>query len=490
MMASADKSPSATLNEEDEVFGDPRWDALASGEATPQQVDELRAWAERSPIANDAWHAFQPIAKERVNTLANNVMGELTSRRLKDEEMKTTTPHVVQELLGGKYRLRKLIVQGGHTEMWDAEDVVSGRPVAIKKYNDLVHADKFAHRAFKYEAMILRGLVHPNIVELLDVGATEQRGPYLVMEHWGGATLRGLSNAEEREWPLDLSLATRIASDIASALVAVHEAKLIHCAIKASNIALHQESVVPVKLTGFEHCQRIGPRAGEGNQRQLGGDYRSPESVVGGELDERHDIWCVGVILYEMLTGRNPHSGGLLHQDLQILNVPVPPPSSVRPGVPPELDDIVLRCLKINREERIASAAELLELLNAAKAQLTAMNETIPPKVDDFFDPPRSPDVMSYRLHALPSAVTIPLDTQTPNQAHAAGVTESTPDPAPPHQRIGRLRSPMVAALVAVTIPIIVAVVVDGLPIVVRCILVGLAVATLLLLTYRSRKVP
>jgi serine/threonine-protein kinase len=266
------------------VLEDPRWEALASGEATPEEIEDLRAWAERSEAAKAAWNAFQPATDEYLDRFTDGVLRDLDARKVADVP-KTTREGMI---LGDKYRLRQVIAQGVLTSIWEGEDIVSGRIVAIKSPANVQQQELQPEidKSLRREIHFLRRLSHPNIVEILDAGETAGGEPFMVMQRLHGHDLRQLLTDEGRLRPI---IAVRIAREIASALVAIHAARIMHCRIQPSSIFLHQsgQGDFNVKLIGFKTCIELVSFAHEEISSSSGSSvsssgirYMSPESLL------------------------------------------------------------------------------------------------------------------------------------------------------------------------------------------------------------------
>ena len=268
------------------------------------------------------------------------------------------------------YRLIEKIGEGGMGVVYRAEDTRLGRQVAVKFLSAKLSQDAVAIERFQREARAASALNHPNICALYDVG---QHGelPFLVMEMLDGRTLRKLIEGT----PLPMDTVLDMALQIADALDAAHRLGIVHRDIKTANIFVTERGQIkivdfglaklvqpdsgPFQLTGTGDT-KLAPQATEVGQTLGTLSYMSPEQARGDEIDGRSDLFSMGVVLYEMATGREPFTGGTSVRVLEsILHYAPDPPSRLNPRVPPDFDHIVTHALEKDREMRYQSAAEL-----------------------------------------------------------------------------------------------------------------------------------
>src|SRR5581483_4827749 len=209
-------------------------------------------------------------------------------------------------MLGGRYRLVAPVARGGMAEVWEAHDEVLSRPVAVKVLQPHLAADEIFLERFRREAVTAARLAHPNVVATFDTGL-DCGTAYIVMELVRGRNLRQLLNDEGR---LEPWLAVAIGRQVADALAYAHQAGLVHRDVKPANILLVEDEwgSVRVKVTDFG-IAKAG--AGSGDLTRTGivlgtPKYLSPEQIKGLEPDARADLYSLGVVLYEMLTGVPP----------------------------------------------------------------------------------------------------------------------------------------------------------------------------------------
>jgi serine/threonine-protein kinase len=268
--------------------------------------------------------------------------------------------------LGGRYRLRAFLAAGGMGAVWAAEDAVLGRQVAVKLLGEWLAGDPVAAERLRREARAAARLAHPNVARVLDLGEEEGR-PYLVMELLEGESLAARI---ARSGPLAPAEAAGIAAAVADALHAAHRAGVVHRDVKPGNVFLTAGGDVKVLDFG------IAAAAWEGSL--TGGEligtaaYLAPERALGRPATPAADVYALGVVLYEMLSGRPPFSGedGLALASAHIHARPVPLRQAA-PWVPAPLAAACERALAKDPAERPASAAAFAELLRATTTTRT-----------------------------------------------------------------------------------------------------------------------
>lgn len=277
----------------------------------------------------------------------------------------------------GSYRVLSILGRGGMGEVYLAEDARLGRKVALKLLPSSFTHDTERLRRFEREARAASALNHPNILTIYEVGSFGGR-QFIAAEYVEGETLRERQAGSR----LKLTDILDVTIQVASALAAAHRAGIVHRDIKPENIMLRSDGyakVVDFGLAKLTESSRASAESSISTLLQLDTGtgvvmgttaYMSPEQARGLELDARTDIWSLGVVLYEMLSGRMPFKGDT-SSDLivQILDRD-PPPLVSSPIVPSELDWIVRKALRKDREERYQTAPELLGDLRGLKQQL------------------------------------------------------------------------------------------------------------------------
>ncbi|MDQ3660137.1 MAG: Stk1 family PASTA domain-containing Ser/Thr kinase [Actinomycetota bacterium] len=264
-----------------------------------------------------------------------------------------------KDVYGGRYEVLGRAGAGGMAEVYRARDELLGREVALKVLSErFAHDSSFVER-FRREAQSAANLSHPNVVSLYDYGSDD--GSYfIVMEYIDGQALSDIISSEA---PLLPERAADIASDVTGALQRAHSADLVHRDIKPGNIMI--TSTGQTKVTDFGIARALGH--GEQTMTQTGmvigtASYLSPEQAQGNPVDPRSDIYSLGCVLYEMLTGRVPFAGDTpLSIAYKHVREEAQPPSRLNSDVPAELDAIALKALAKNPDNRYASADEMRE---------------------------------------------------------------------------------------------------------------------------------
>jgi serine/threonine protein kinase len=279
----------------------------------------------------------------------------------------------VGTLLDGKYRIDSFISAGGMGSVYRALHVMLDKPVAVKVIkNELVTSDEVVAR-FQREARAASTLNHPNIVSIYDLGQTPEGTLYIAMEFIDGPSLKQVIR---RDGPLTPRQSIDILRQVASALSTSHRKQIVHRDLKSDNLMLMSDGDRQiVKLVDFG----IAKTFDESTQLTAAGymlgtpHYMSPEQAAGKPVDHRADLYSLGVILYETLTGLVPFGETSLTSMLLKLATEVPPPPSARrpdARVPPALDAVAMRCLEKDPEQRFQSANEFAEALDRASAEI------------------------------------------------------------------------------------------------------------------------
>jgi serine/threonine protein kinase/Tol biopolymer transport system component len=276
------------------------------------------------------------------------------------------------------YQIVNLIGEGGMGEVYLANDTILGRRVALKVLPTFVSKDPERLRRFTQEARAASRLSHPNVCVVHEIGETEDGRPFIAMEYVEGVTLR----QRMRSHAMKLGDVLDIAIQIADALTAAHEAGIVHRDIKPENIVIRPEGYLKIldfglaKLTerykGVSHATMSTLLFDSSPGTVIGtAAYMSPEQARGVGVDERTDVWGLGVVLYEMASGRPPFTGETATDVVvAIVEKEQLPISQFVEGTPPELERIVRKALRKDRNERYQIVKEMAIDLRSLRREL------------------------------------------------------------------------------------------------------------------------
>ncbi|HEY8087711.1 MAG TPA: serine/threonine-protein kinase [Polyangiaceae bacterium] len=270
------------------------------------------------------------------------------------------------ELLGGKYVLEQRLGAGGMGEVWRARHVALDREVAIKVLRPEHADDRDVAARFLREARTANLVRHPNVVDVLDVGQDEHGAPFLVQELLRGQDLA--RHVAEQGGRLPVAAAMQLLLPVVDAVAFAHARGVVHRDLKPENVFLAREgeAVVPKLLDfGISHVA-AGPRMTATGVALGTPAYMAPEQIKGRAVDARTDVWSLGVMVHEVLSGALPFTGETTaDMFVQIATSPPIPLADAVPGVPEDLSRIVERCLCFAPEDRYADARALADDLRA-----------------------------------------------------------------------------------------------------------------------------
>ncbi|MFL5961566.1 MAG: Stk1 family PASTA domain-containing Ser/Thr kinase [Gaiellaceae bacterium] len=266
----------------------------------------------------------------------------------------TTTDTLIDRVFDRRYVIKRKLGSGGMADVYLAEDQELGRRVALKLLNDRHAADDQFVERFRREAQSAAGLNHPNIVSIFDRGRAEGTY-YIAMEYLDGRTLKELL---VRNGPTPIPIAIDYARQILGALSFAHRNGIIHRDIKPHNIVVGGDG--RLKVTDFGIARSGASQMTEAGSIVGTAQYLSPEQARGAPVDPRSDLYSLGIVLYEMLTGNVPFTGDTpVEIAMKHLSQIPEPPSKLRPDVPHDLDAVVMRALSKEPDQRYGSTEEM-----------------------------------------------------------------------------------------------------------------------------------
>lgn len=342
---------------------------------------------------------------------------------------------------GGRYQLRDLLGEGGMASVYLAYDTALDRQVAIKTLHTELGREQSFRERFRREAQAVAKLQHTNIVSVFDTGEDELGGalmPYIVMEYVEGQPLGSVLQADIQKYgamPGDKAL--KVTSDVLAALDTSHEMGLVHRDIKPGNVMMTKRGVVKVMDFGIARAMQSGVTSMTQTGMVVGTpQYLSPEQALGRGVDARSDLYSVGIMLFQLLTGRLPFDADspLAIAYAHVQEEPVAP-STVNRAVTPAMDALVARALKKNPNERFPNAAAMQDEIARV---LSAGGQTGAPVIVAGGPVNSGSGVGSTVFPPVDQATPGPQSVQTPYQpgpyqqgAQPGPYGPTTPTPAP-----------------------------------------------------------
>ncbi|MES4886919.1 protein kinase [Streptomyces sp. NPDC096012] len=351
-----------------------------------------------------------------------------------------------QALAGGRYQLRDLLGEGGMASVHLAYDAVLDRQVAIKTLHTELGREQAFRERFRREAQAVAKLTHTNIVSVFDTGEDDLGGlatPYIVMEYVEGRPLGSVLDEDIRQYgamPADKAL--KITADVLAALEISHEMGLVHRDIKPGNVMMTKRAVVKVMDFGIARAMQSGVTSMTQTGMVVGTpQYLSPEQALGRAVDARSDLYSVGIMLFQLVTGRLPFDADspLAIAYAHVQEEPVAP-SSINRALPPAVDALVARALKKNPNERFPTAESMRDECLRVAASLQAA----PPSIVPGAGPVQSGSGVGSAVFP-PVGQTAPAPSgpvQTPYQPQAYGPPTPAPAPAYGYPQQGGYQTP------------------------------------------------
>ena len=323
--------------------------------------------------------------------------------------------NIIGKKLEGRYLITELVGIGGMANVYKATDVTDGKTVAVKVLREEFNGNEEFMRRFKNESKAIAVLSHPNIIKIYDV-CFSSRVQCIVEEYIDGITLREYM---DEQGALSWKEALHFTVQVLWALSHAHERGIVHRDIKPQNVMLLRDGTI--KLTDFGIARFARSETYTLTDRAIGSvHYISPEQAQGDSVDQRADIYSVGVMLYEMLTGRVPFDAeNPVSVALKQIQLEAPAPRSIRADIPEALEEITMHAMKKNPDERYQSAAEMLRDIAEFKRN---------PSVRFEYDYLTNEEIEKRRYTKVVESVKR-ADEKQPDRGHTGTITRRTTPP-------------------------------------------------------------
>lgn len=282
-------------------------------------------------------------------------------------QMPTTFMHIASAL-ESRYQILKELGRGGMGIVFQAQDKQLNEQVAIKILSPMVSSDADALERLKREVSAARRITHPNIIRIHDI--SEMNGlQYVSMEYFHGTTLKDYIRQNA---PLSINQAQNIAAQICDGLDAAHKQGIIHRDLKAQNIIVNSLNQIKIIDFGLAHTSHLQGLTATGLIMGTP-EYMAPEQVAGRKVDERADIYSLGIILYELFTGKVPFSGdSAIAVGFKQMKEEAPKPRTMNPAIPQSVEAVIMKALEKDPYRRYQTALEVRNELQAAILQPVA----------------------------------------------------------------------------------------------------------------------
>ncbi|MFW5976681.1 MAG: Stk1 family PASTA domain-containing Ser/Thr kinase [Bacillota bacterium] len=289
---------------------------------------------------------------------------------------------MIDKIINERYKIIKELGKGGMAIVFEAKDLLLDRKVAIKMLRSEYNSNKEFIKKFRQEARAVARISHPNVVSIYDIGEDEDCH-YLVMEKVEGENLKDIINNRKK---LSIVESLDIANQICSALIVAHENNIIHCDIKPHNILINSDK--KVKVTDFGIARAVSNSTLTMTDTIMGSaHYFSPEQARGGKIKAHSDLYSVGIVLYEMLTGQVPFTGNSpVSVALKHIQEKIKEPKDVNPEIPSKVNNLIMKAVNKEPEKRFNSAKKMKKEITKILKELTEIKEKKSSKIIEESD--------------------------------------------------------------------------------------------------------